>query len=48
MLALDSTYGRQTELIMAATVMNIVPLIIVFVIFQKFLVKGIQLGGVKG
>jgi len=48
MLALDSTYGRQTELIMAATVMNIVPLIIVFVIFQKFLVKGIQLGSVKG
>jgi ABC-type glycerol-3-phosphate transport system permease component len=48
MLALDSTYGRQTELIMAATVMNIVPLILVFVIFQKFLVKGIQLGSVKG
>lgn len=48
MLALDTTYGRQTELIMAATVMNIVPLIIVFVIFQKFLVKGIQLGSVKG
>jgi multiple sugar transport system permease protein len=48
MLALDTTYGRQTELIMAATVMNVVPLIIVFVIFQKFLVKGIQLGSVKG
>jgi multiple sugar transport system permease protein len=48
MLALDTTYGRQTELIMAATVMNIVPLIIVFVVFQKFLVKGIQLGSVKG
>ena len=48
MLALDSTYGRQTELIMAATVMNIVPLILVFVIFQKYLVKGIQLGAVKG
>jgi multiple sugar transport system permease protein len=48
MLALDSSYGRQTELIMAATVMNVVPLIIVFVTFQKFLVKGLQLGGVKG
>ena len=48
MLALDSTYGRQTELIMAATVMNVVPLIIIFVGFQKFLVKGLQLGGVKG
>jgi ABC-type glycerol-3-phosphate transport system permease component len=48
MLRLDSSYGRQTELIMAATVMNIVPLIVIFVIFQKFLVKGLQLGGVKG
>jgi len=48
MLSLDTTYGRQTELIMAATVMNIVPLIVVFVTLQKFLVKGIQLGSVKG
>lgn len=48
MLRLDSSYGRQTELIMAATVMNIVPLIVIFVMFQKFLVKGLQLGGVKG
>lgn len=48
MLLLDSTYGRQTEYIMAATVMNVAPLIIIFCIFQKFLVKGLQLGGVKG
>jgi ABC-type glycerol-3-phosphate transport system permease component len=48
MLALDSTYGRQTELIMAATVMNVAPLILIFVAFQKFLVQGLQLGGVKG
>jgi ABC-type glycerol-3-phosphate transport system permease component len=48
MLALDSSYGRQTELIMAATVMNVGPLIIVFIIFQRFLVSGLQLGGVKG
>ncbi|MDX1931390.1 MAG: carbohydrate ABC transporter permease [Capsulimonadales bacterium] len=48
MLALDSTYGRQTELIMAATVMNIVPLIVIFLCFQRFLVQGLQVGGVKG
>ena len=48
MLYFDSIYGRQTNLIMAATVMNIVPLIILFVATQKFLVKGIQLGAVKG
>lgn len=48
MLALDSSYGRQTELIMAATVMNILPLVAIFVAFQRHLVKGLQLGAVKG
>ena len=48
MLFFDSVYGRQTNLIMAASVMNIIPLVILFVSSQKFLVKGIQLGAVKG
>ncbi len=48
MLFFDSVYDRQTNLMMAATVMNIVPLILVFVVSQKYLVKGIQLGAVKG
>ncbi len=48
MMFFDSIYGKQTELIMAASVMNIVPLIILFVCTQKFLVQGIQLGAVKG
>jgi ABC-type glycerol-3-phosphate transport system permease component len=48
MLYFDSVYGRQTNLIMAASVMNIVPLIILFVVTQKFIVRGIQLGAVKG
>jgi multiple sugar transport system permease protein len=48
LLSFQSQYGQQTELIMAATVMNIIPLIILFVTMQKQLVAGIQLGGVKG
>ncbi len=48
MLYFDTMYGRQTNLIMAATVMNIIPLIILFVVSQKFIIKGIQLGAVKG
>lgn len=48
MLYFDGLYGRQTNLIMAASVMNIIPLIILFIVTQKFIVKGIQLGGVKG
>jgi len=48
MLYFDTMYGNQTNLIMAASVMNILPLIILFLIMQKHLVKGIQLGAVKG
>jgi multiple sugar transport system permease protein len=48
LMALDTSYGRQTELIMAAAVLTIIPMIIIFVVFQKLIVKGLQLGGVKG
>jgi ABC-type maltose transport system permease subunit len=33
---------------MAATVMSILPLIVIFATFQKYLVSGLQVGGVKG
>lgn len=48
MLYFNTVYGRQTNLIMAASVLNIIPLVIIFVAAQKYLVKGIQLGAVKG
>ena len=48
MLYFDTLYGRQTNLIMAASVMNIIPLIVFFIVSQKFIIKGIQLGAVKG
>ena len=48
MLFFDTTYGRETTLIMAASVMATLPPLILFVVGQKFLVKGIQLGAVKG
>ena len=48
MLYFDTAYGNQTNLIMAASVMNILPLILLFIVMQKHLVKGIQLGAVKG
>jgi hypothetical protein len=48
MLYFDTMYGRQTNLIMAASVMAVVPPLILFVVGQKFLVRGIQLGAVKG
>ncbi len=48
MLYFDTVYGRQTNLIMAASVMNIIPLVILFVAAQKHIVRGVQLGAVKG
>lgn len=44
----NSTQGSETQLLMAAATMMIIPLIILFVLMQKWLVKGIQLGAVKG
>ncbi|MEM8834894.1 MAG: carbohydrate ABC transporter permease [Planctomycetota bacterium] len=48
LMAFDSTYGRDTPLIMAGSLMAMIPPIIVFLVLQKYLVKGIQLGAVKG
>jgi ABC-type glycerol-3-phosphate transport system permease component len=48
MLYFDTQYGRATNLIMAGSVLAIIPPLILFVLGQKFLVKGIQLGAVKG
>jgi ABC-type glycerol-3-phosphate transport system permease component len=48
LMAFDSTYGRETPLIMAASLMAMVPPTVIFIVLQKYLVKGIQLGAVKG
>lgn len=48
MMAFDSAQGQQTNLLMAAVAMSIIPMVIIFVALQKHLVKGIMLGGVKG
>jgi multiple sugar transport system permease protein len=47
MLYFNNAYSQQTNLLMAATLMNLVPPILVFIALQKFLVRGIQLGAVK-
>jgi multiple sugar transport system permease protein len=48
LLAFQGEYGSQTELLMAATLICITPLIAIFIILQKKLVRGINLsGGVK-
>jgi multiple sugar transport system permease protein len=49
LLSFQGQYKTQVELLMAATVICITPLIIMFIIMQKRLIRGINLGGgVKG
>jgi multiple sugar transport system permease protein len=48
LLFFDTSQGQQTNLLMAAITMAVVPLVILFIIGQRHLVKGIQMGAVKG
>ena len=48
LLTFDSTYGRETPLIMAASLMAMVPPVLIFLVLNKYLVNGIQIGAVKG
>jgi multiple sugar transport system permease protein len=48
LLYFDSSRGQSTHLLMAAVAMAVLPMIVAFVLLQKQLVRGIQLGGVKG
>lgn len=47
MLYFDSSQGQQTNLLMAAVTMSVLPMMALFVLLQRSIVKGIQLGGVK-
>lgn len=46
----NATYAIQTDfpLIMAASIMSMIPIIIVFIIFQKWIIESIAISGVKG
>jgi multiple sugar transport system permease protein len=48
LLYFDSSQGQQTNLLMAAVALSIIPMIVIFVLLQKHMLKGIQLGAVKG
>lgn len=44
----QNDFGRQLNLLMAASVLSIIPVAIVFAFCQKHIVAGISIGGVKG
>ena len=44
----QGTFASQWPLIMAASAISVVPLLIIFAVFQRYLISGISGGGVKG
>jgi len=48
MLAFNTSYVQQTNLLMAGTMLTMLPVLILFIVLQRYLVEGIQLGAVKG
>jgi multiple sugar transport system permease protein len=48
LLEFDTSYGQDTPKIMAASLLAMIPAALLFIVMQKYLVKGIQLGAVKG
>ena len=48
LLAFQSQYSTQTNVLMAAAVITMIPPVILFLIGQRFFTQGIRLGAVKG
>jgi multiple sugar transport system permease protein len=44
----QSEYGTVCTLLMAGSVLDVIPLLIVFAVGQRFFMRGIQMGGIKG
>jgi multiple sugar transport system permease protein len=44
----NSTHTGQGALVMAATVLIIMPILIVFMFFQRWIVQGFTMSGMKG
>jgi multiple sugar transport system permease protein len=45
--ALQSSFGQQWNLVLAASLIALVPLLVIFAVFQKHIVRSIQLSGVN-
>lgn len=46
--SLLTPYGNNYDILIAGSVLAIVPILVVFVFFQRFFVSGLTVGGVKG
>jgi len=48
LLTFQNRYGTQTNVLMAAAVITMIPPVVLFIIGQRFFTRGIRLGAVKG
>jgi arabinosaccharide transport system permease protein len=46
--SLVTPYGNNYDIMIAGSVLAIVPIMIVFIFFQRYFVSGLTIGGVKG
>jgi multiple sugar transport system permease protein len=44
----NQSYGTDYPHLMAASIMAIVPALVVFLVGQRFIVRGIRMGAIKG
>jgi multiple sugar transport system permease protein len=45
---LSGEHVQDTELMMAGAVVTVVPVVIVFLLLQRYYVRGVMMGSVKG
>ena len=43
----QGTYSNQMDLLLAGLVMSIIPIIILYVVLQKYIIAGVVAGAVK-
>jgi arabinosaccharide transport system permease protein len=46
--SLLSPYGNNYDMLISGSVFAILPVIIIFLFFQKYFISGLTVGGVKG
>ncbi|MDR2973975.1 MAG: carbohydrate ABC transporter permease, partial [Propionibacteriaceae bacterium] len=45
---LSSNFGTNPRVVAAGTMISLIPIIVLFAVFQRFFFQGVQEGGVKG
>jgi multiple sugar transport system permease protein len=46
--SLAGEHVQDTELMMAGSVLTVVPVLVIFIVLQRYYIQGIMMGSVKG